>query len=118
IGRQGNKGQVKERDNCADAGVATVTRDDNRHFTVTAGSTAGSCTARFTTGGGQGNGGKLSIHHPPSAPSARAYRRAPFGCSTVDSTTASRTYHTVNESSFTLKYEGYHSARRALCTAA
>jgi hypothetical protein len=61
IGRQGNKTKVKERDDCATKGVATVTQDSNRHYTVTAGSTDGSCTAHFSDGGGQGNGGKLKI---------------------------------------------------------
>jgi hypothetical protein len=38
---------IKERDNCATRMVATITKDSNHHYTVTAGSAAGSCTAFF-----------------------------------------------------------------------
>lgn len=39
--------RITERDNCATKGVATVTLLGNRTFSVTAGTTAGSCTAHF-----------------------------------------------------------------------
>jgi hypothetical protein len=39
--------RITEKDNCATKGVATVTLLGNRTFSVTAGVTAGSCTAHF-----------------------------------------------------------------------
>jgi hypothetical protein len=61
VGRQGNRLVIKETDNCASSGIATLTKVKPRHWSVAAGSTAGSCTAHFTTGGGQGNGVALPI---------------------------------------------------------
>lgn len=61
LGGSGDDGTITERDDCSSSGVATVTRVDNRHYTAAAGSTTGSCTARFSDGGGQGNADKLRI---------------------------------------------------------
>jgi hypothetical protein len=61
LGREGNKLPITERDDCASAGIATVTKVKPEHWSVAAGSTAGSCTAHFTNGRGQGNGAKLKI---------------------------------------------------------
>lgn len=62
VGRQGNhKAKITETDDCASSGVATVTRLGNRHYSVAAGSTAGSCTAQFNMRGGDGNGVSLPI---------------------------------------------------------
>jgi hypothetical protein len=58
---QGNRHRISETDNCASQGIATLTRIKNKHYTVAAGTTAGSCTAHFSAGGGQGNGVKLPI---------------------------------------------------------
>ncbi len=58
---QGNRHHIDEADNCASKGIATVTRVSNKHYTVTAGTMAGKCTAHFTVGGGQGNGARLPI---------------------------------------------------------
>jgi hypothetical protein len=61
VGRQGNRLVIKETDDCASSGIATLTKIKPRHWSVAAGSTTGSCTAHFTTGGGQGNGVALPI---------------------------------------------------------
>jgi hypothetical protein len=48
----GDRGhRIRERDNCASRSIATITRDSNRMYTVTAGSIAGSCSARFDDNG-------------------------------------------------------------------
>jgi hypothetical protein len=65
----GNRHTIKERDDCASRNIATVARDSNRMYTVTAGSATGSCTAQFSNngnqnddgGGGQNGGGTLKI---------------------------------------------------------
>jgi len=45
---KGKKGTLSEKDDCGGAsGVATVTQGTGKEWTVTAGSTAGSCTAEF-----------------------------------------------------------------------
>jgi hypothetical protein len=61
VGRQGSHYQISESDDCASSGVATLTKIDNRHYSVAAGSTAGSCTAKFKGKGGQGNAVSLPI---------------------------------------------------------
>lgn len=61
VEQQGDHGMIRERDDCASAGIATITRVDNRHFSVAAGATTGSCTGHFTDGQGQGNGAKLEV---------------------------------------------------------
>jgi hypothetical protein len=61
VGRQGNHYQITESDDCASSGVATLTKINNRHYSVAAGSTAGSCTAKFKGRGGQGNAVSLPI---------------------------------------------------------
>jgi hypothetical protein len=43
----GAKGSVVEHDNCGTSGVATVAQGSGNTWIVTAGSTAGSCKARF-----------------------------------------------------------------------
>lgn len=63
----GDRHQIRERDDCASRNIASVTRDSNRMYTVTAGSMTGSCTAEFSDNGnrnddgGGGNGGNLRI---------------------------------------------------------
>jgi hypothetical protein len=64
--RNGDRHRITERDDCASRNIATVTRDSNRMYTVTASSMAGSCTANFSDNGnrnddGGGNGGNLRI---------------------------------------------------------
>jgi hypothetical protein len=48
---------IKERDDCAAGNIATVSRDSNRLYTVTAGSAAGTCTARFSDSGNRNDDG-------------------------------------------------------------
>ena len=62
-----NRGRVRERDDCASQGIATIARDSKGLYTVTAGATKGSCDAQFSIenrrggdhdgdrGGGNGN---------------------------------------------------------------
>jgi hypothetical protein len=40
--------QIRERDDCASRNIATLTRESNHVYTVTAGTAAGSCFAEFT----------------------------------------------------------------------
>lgn len=61
LGGEGDNGTITESDDCSSLGVATITKVDNRHYTAAPGTTAGSCTARFTNGGGQGNASRLHI---------------------------------------------------------
>jgi hypothetical protein len=61
VGEQGGQFKLKESDDCASSGVATVTQIKPRQWSVAAGSTAGSCTATFKGRGGQGNGVQLPI---------------------------------------------------------
>lgn len=56
-----NGGGIRERDNCASQGIATIARDSKGVYTVTAGSTQGSCDAQFSIGqrhGGNHDGGR------------------------------------------------------------
>jgi hypothetical protein len=61
VGEQGNHFKLKESDDCASSGVATVTQVKPHQWSVAAGSTTGSCTATFKGRGGQGNGVDLPI---------------------------------------------------------
>ncbi|HVR45303.1 MAG TPA: hypothetical protein VMT95_01490 [Candidatus Binatia bacterium] len=61
LGGEGDNGTITESDDCSSSGVATITKVDNRHYTAAPGTTAGSCSARFTNGGGQGNASHLHI---------------------------------------------------------
>ncbi len=66
-----NRHRIVERDNCASRNIATIARDGNRVYTVTAGTVAGSCSASFSDDGngngnrnddrGPGGGGNLRI---------------------------------------------------------
>lgn len=60
VRRQSNKAQVSERDDCATRRVATIARQGDRRYRVTAGASKGSCSAHFGDGG-EGTGGKLKI---------------------------------------------------------
>ncbi|HXO18187.1 MAG TPA: hypothetical protein VN909_08445 [Candidatus Dormibacteraeota bacterium] len=53
----GNHHAIKESDDCASRGIATVTKDTDRLYTATAGSTAGSCTATFNDNGNRNDDG-------------------------------------------------------------
>jgi hypothetical protein len=58
----GDRHTIKERDDCASRNIASVMRDTNHRYTVTAGTATGSCTAQFSDGnrnddGDGGNGG-------------------------------------------------------------
>lgn len=53
----GDRHQIKERDDCASRNIATVTRDSNRTYTATAGSMTGSCTANFSDNGNRNDDG-------------------------------------------------------------
>lgn len=65
----GNRHAIKESDDCASRNIATVAKNSNRQYTVSAGSDAGSCTAQFSDngnhnddgGGGPNGGGTLRI---------------------------------------------------------
>ncbi len=67
----GNRHAVKESDDCASRGIASIARDGNGTYTVTAAASTGSCTARFSAngnrnggrggGGGQNGGSDLGI---------------------------------------------------------
>jgi hypothetical protein len=64
----GNRHAIKESDDCASRNIAMIARDSNRRYTVTAGSAAGSCSARFSdsgnhndSDGGQNGGASLRI---------------------------------------------------------
>jgi hypothetical protein len=66
----GNRNRIKERDNCAARNIATIVRDSEHRYTVTAGTVDGSCTAEFDDNGngnddhggkGQGGGSELRI---------------------------------------------------------
>ncbi|MGC1379646.1 MAG: hypothetical protein WA814_01340 [Candidatus Baltobacteraceae bacterium] len=46
---------IKERDDCAGRNIATVTRDSNHAYTVTAGTAMGSCSASFDDNGNHGD---------------------------------------------------------------
>jgi hypothetical protein len=65
-GRGGGQ-QIRERDDCASRDIATLTRDSDHVYTVTAGTVSGSCTASFTDNGrrnrdeNRGQGGNLRI---------------------------------------------------------
>jgi hypothetical protein len=57
---------IKERDDCASRGVATITKVTDRHYMVAAGTSMGSCTAHFDTinhndDGNNGNGSDLRV---------------------------------------------------------
>jgi hypothetical protein len=58
---------VKESDDCTSRNIATLTRDSNHVYTVTAGTSSGSCTANFTENdrhnrdGDRGQNGNLRI---------------------------------------------------------
>ncbi len=67
-GDGGQHKRITERDNCAARGVAMVVRDSNSRYTVTAGMTAGTCSANFDDngnrnddGGGRNGGSQLRI---------------------------------------------------------
>jgi len=59
--------QIRESDDCASRDIATLTRDSNNVYTVTAGTVSGSCTANFTDNnrrnddGNRGQNGNLRI---------------------------------------------------------
>lgn len=66
----GNRHAIRENDDCASRSIATVAKNSNRQYTVSAGSVTGSCTAKFSDngnrnddegGGGQHGGGTLRI---------------------------------------------------------
>ena len=64
----GNRHAIKESDDCASRNIATVAKNNNRQYTVSAGSVTGSCTAQFTDNGnhnddrgGPNGGGTLRI---------------------------------------------------------
>jgi len=71
----GDSHRIKERDDCASRNIATITRDSEHVYTVTAGTATGSCTASFDDngngrgrdgnndhgGGGQNGGSQLHI---------------------------------------------------------
>lgn len=67
-GRNGG-GRIRESDDCASQGIATIARESKGVYTVTAGSTRGSCDAQFSIGqrhggkhdGGRGGNGDLRI---------------------------------------------------------
>jgi len=67
-GNRGNGGRIRERDDCASQGIATITRDSKGIYTVTAGSTQGSCDAQFSESGRHGGnhdgdrGGNGNLH--------------------------------------------------------
>ncbi|HEY4433141.1 MAG TPA: hypothetical protein VGM99_01960 [Candidatus Cybelea sp.] len=57
-GRGRGPGQrVRESDDCASRDIATLTRDSNHLYTVTAGTVSGSCTANFTGNNGHNRDG-------------------------------------------------------------
>lgn len=58
--------RVAERDDCAGSNVATIARTDGHHYVVSAGTAAGTCTARFTRAGmrhddGRDDGARVRI---------------------------------------------------------
>ena len=64
---RGRGQQIRESDDCASRDIATLTRDSNNVYTVTAGTATGSCTANFTDNnrhnddGNRGQNGDLRI---------------------------------------------------------
>lgn len=46
-----DRDRVNERDDCATAGIATIAPAQNHRYVVTAGASAGACTARFFRAG-------------------------------------------------------------------
>ncbi len=64
---RGRGQQIQERDDCASRNIATLTRESNHVYTVTAGTAAGSCFANFTDNnrhnddGNRGQNGNLRI---------------------------------------------------------
>lgn len=64
----GDRHAIRERDDCAARGIATVAKMSNQIYTVTAGASAGTCSARFSDdgmgrddGGGRDGGSTLRI---------------------------------------------------------
>jgi hypothetical protein len=64
----GNGHTIKESDNCASRNIATVARDSNTRYTVTAGTATGHCIASFNDngngpndGGGRGQNGGATL---------------------------------------------------------
>lgn len=67
---RGNGRGIRESDNCASQNIATIVRDSKGVYTVTAGTSGGSCSARFSDQGrgrgghrndGNGNGGNGNL---------------------------------------------------------
>jgi len=58
----GNRHRITESDNCASRNIATITRDSEHTYTVTAGTATGSCSARFDDNG-NGRGGDGNDDH-------------------------------------------------------
>ena len=67
-GNRNGGGRIREQDNCASKGIATIARDSKGIYTVTAGSMQGSCDARFSVSGRRGGnhdgdrGGNGDLH--------------------------------------------------------
>jgi hypothetical protein len=63
-----NRDRIRESDTCAARNIATLAKNNERRYTVSAGPVSGSCTAQFTDnrnrnddGRGGRNGGTLRI---------------------------------------------------------